>query len=192
MKELEERIARDGVVRSEDVLKVGAFLNHQCDVSLFRAMGDEWARLFRGVPVDKILTIEASGIGIACVAALSFGGVPVVFAKKAPSVNLSGGQLSTEVYSFTKQRTYPVIVERDLLNPGERVLIIDDFLARGCALDGLIRLCGMAGAEVQGIGVAIEKAYQGGGDRLRKAGWRVESLARISSLDAATGGIAFM
>lgn len=182
MKELEERIARDGVVKAGNVLKVDAFLNHQCDVELFDHMGAEWARLFADDGVNKILTIEASGIGIACMASRHFGNAPVVFAKKAQSINLDGEQYSTTIYSYTKQKEYPVIVGTRFLNPGDRVLIIDDFLANGCALEGLIELCHQAGAEVVGIGIAIEKAHQGGGDRLREKGYKVESLVRIASM----------
>lgn len=191
MKLLEDRIRADGVVKPGDVLKVDAFLNHQCDVELFDKMGEEWARRMAGTPVTKILTIEASGIGIACVAARYFDNVPVVFAKKAPSINLDGDQLATTIYSFTKQREFPVIVGRRFLNEGDQVFIIDDFLANGCALEGLVRLCEMAGATVVGIGIAIEKAYQGGGDRLRARGLRVESLARIASMNGETGELIF-
>ncbi len=191
MKLLEDRIRADGVVKPGDVLKVDAFLNHQCDVELFDKMGEEWARRMAGNPVTKILTIEASGIGIACVAARHFDNVPVVFAKKAPSINLDGDQLATTIYSFTKQREFPVIVGRRFLNEGDQVFIIDDFLANGCALEGLVRLCEMAGATVVGIGIAIEKAYQGGGDRLRERGLRVESLARIASMNGETGELIF-
>lgn len=191
MKELEERIARDGVVKPGGVLKVDSFLNHQCDVALMDRMGAEWARLFADAPINKILTIEASGIGIACVAARHFGDVPVVFAKKAQSVNLDGEQHSASVYSYTKRREYPVIVGKRFLSPADRVLIIDDFLANGCALDGLISICESAGAGVEGVGIAIEKGFQGGGDRLRARGVRVESLARVVSMDSETGEIAF-
>ncbi|MDO4436885.1 MAG: xanthine phosphoribosyltransferase [Coriobacteriaceae bacterium] len=191
MKELEDRIVQDGVAKAGNVLKVDAFLNHQCDVELFDHMGAEWARLFAGERIDKILTIEASGIGIACVAARHFGNVPVVFAKKAQSVNLDGEQYSTTIYSFTKKKEYPVIVCKRFLSASERVLIIDDFLANGCALEGLIEIVESAGAEVAGIGIAIEKGYQGGGDKLRERGYRVESLARISSMNDETGAITF-
>lgn len=188
MKELEERILADGVVKAGGVLKVDAFLNHQCDVGLFDRMGAEWARLFAGERVDKILTIEASGIGIACVASRHFGDVPVVFAKKAASINLDGDVYATSIYSFTKQKEFPVIVGKRFLVPGERVLILDDFLANGCALEGLVSLCDMAGVEVAGIGIAIEKAFQGGGDKLRAQGYRVESLARIAHMDVSEDG----
>ena len=188
MRELEERILKDGVVKAGGVLKVDAFLNHQCDVALFDRMGEEWARLFAGERIDKILTIEASGIGIACVAARHFRDVPAVFAKKAASINLDGEVYSTSIYSFTKQKEFPVIVGKRFLTAGERVLILDDFLANGCALEGLVSLCDMAGVEVAGIGIAIEKAFQGGGDKLRKKGYRVESLARITRMDVSEDG----
>ena len=141
MQELEDRIRHDGIVKAGNVLKVDAFLNHQCDVELFDHMGAEWARLFEGVEINKILTIEASGIGMACIAAQHFGGVPVVFAKKAQSINLDGEQYATTIYSFTKQKEYPVIVGKRFLSEGDKVLIIDDFLANGCALEGLIKRC---------------------------------------------------
>ena len=191
MKELEDRILADGTVKAGGVLKVDAFLNHQCDTELFDHMGAEWAHLFEGAPINKILTIEASGIGIACVAARHFGDAPVVFAKKAQSINLDGEQYATTIYSFTKQREFPVIVGRRFLSPGDHVLIIDDFLANGCALEGLIAICESAGATVEGIGIAIEKGFQGGGDKLRSRGYRVESLARIVGMDDETGEITF-
>lgn len=191
MKELEDRILADCTVKAGGVLKVDAFLNHQCDTELFDHMGAEWARLFEGAPINKILTIEASGIGIACVATRHFGDAPVVFAKKAQSINLDGEQYATTIYSFTKQREFPVIVGRRFLSPGDHVLIIDDFLANGCALEGLIAICESAGATVEGIGIAIEKGFQGGGDKLRSRGYRVESLARIVGMDDETGEITF-
>ena len=191
MKELEERIRRDGIVKPGNVLKVDAFLNHQCDVKLFDHMGQEWARLFAGKQIDKILTIEASGIGIACVAARHFGDVPVVFAKKAQSINLDGDQYVTKVYSFTKQREFPVIVSKRFLNPGEHVLLIDDFLANGKAMEGLIELCREAGVVVEGIGIAIENGFQDGGAKLREAGYDLQSLAIVESMDSDTGEIAF-
>lgn len=191
MKLLEERIARDGVVKSNDVLKVSAFLNHRVDVELLDAMGAEWARLFAGTPVTKILTIEASGIGIACLAARHFGNVPVVFAKKAQSINLDGATLSCTVHSFTHQRDFEVIVEKRFLEAGDHLLVIDDFLANGCALAGLISLAEQAGAVVEGIGIAVEKGFQGGGDELRAKGYHLESLAIVESMDPATGTITF-
>ena len=191
MKELEDRIRREGTVKEGDVLKVDAFLNHQCDVTLFDHMGAAWAEHFAGKPITKILTIEASGIGIACIAARHFGNVPVVFAKKAQSINLDGEQYVTTVYSFTKQREFPVIVSKKYLNAGDHVLLIDDFLANGKALHGLISLCESAGAVVEGIGIAVEKGFQGGGDRLRDEGYDVDSLAIVESMDPATGDIEF-
>ena len=181
MRELEERIRRDGIVEDGDVLKVDGFLNHQMDVELFGAMGREWARLFAGEGVNKILTIEASGIGIACIAAQAFG-VPVVFAKKSRTKNIAGDVYRVEVPSFTHGTVSTVIVSRRFLLPGDRLLLIDDFLANGAALEGLIALAGQAGAQVVGAGVAIEKAFQPGGDRIRAKGVRVESLARIKSM----------
>ncbi len=192
MQELEDRIRRDGIVKEGNVLKVDAFLNHQCDVELFDHMGAEWARLFAGAEINKILTIEASGIGIACIAARHFGNAPVVFAKKAPSINLDGEQYATTIYSFTKKKEYPVIVGKRFLNEGDHVLIIDDFLANGCALEGLIELCSCAGAKIEGIGIAVEKAFQGGGDKLRAKGYRIESLARVNAMNAETGEIDFL
>lgn len=191
MKLLEDRILSDGAVKPGDVLKVDSFLNHQCDIALFDKMGEEWARLFDGVRVDKILTIEASGIGIACVAARHFGNVPVVFAKKAQSINLDGEQYTTKIYSFTKQKEFPVIVAKKFLNEGEHVLIIDDFLANGNALNGLLEICENAGVVVEGFGIAVEKGFQGGGDALRKRGYRVESLANIRTMNAETGEVEF-
>ena len=191
MQELEDRIRRDGIVKAGNVLKVDAFLNHQCDVELFDHMGAEWARLFKDVEINKILTIEASGIGMACIAAQHFGGVPVVFAKKAQSINLDGDQYTTTVYSFTKQKEFPVIVAKKYLNAGDHVLLIDDFLANGKALRGLITLCEAAGATVEGIGIAVEKGFQGGGDTLRAEGYDVDSLAIVESMNPETGEITF-
>ena len=191
MKELEERIASDGIVKEGGVLKVGSFLNHQCDVGLFDRMGAEWARLFAGKPVDKILTIEASGIGIACCASRHFGDVPVVFAKKAQSINLDGEQYCTKIHSFTKNKDFDVIVSKQFLTAGEHVLIIDDFLANGCALDGLIEICGQAGVVIEGIGIAIEKGFQRGGAELRERGFDLQSLAIITAMDAASGTVTF-
>ena len=181
MRELEERIRRDGVVEDGDVLKVDSFLNHQMDVGLFEAMGREWARLFAGEGVNKLLTIEASGIGIACMAAQQFG-APVVFAKKSRTKNIAGEVYRTEVPSFTHGGVSGVIVSRRFLLPTDRLLLIDDFLANGAALEGLIDLAHQAGAVVVGAGIAIEKAFQPGGARIRARGVRVESLARIKSM----------
>ena len=191
MKELEDRIRKDGIVREGNVLKVDNFLNHQCDVSLYDQMGAEWARLFEGKRIDKILTIETSGIGIACVASKHFGSVPVVFARKTESMNLDGEQYRTEIRSFTKNRVYNVIVAKRFLNPGEHVIIIDDFLAMGCALNGLLEICDEAGVIVEGIGIAIEKGFQPGGKELRERGYQVESLAIVDSMDPETGDIVF-
>ena len=191
MKELEDRIRQDGIVREGNVLKVDNFLNHQCDVALYDHMGAEWARLFAGKRIDKILTIEASGIGIACVAATHFGGVPVVFARKTESKNLDGDQYRTNITSYTKGREYQVIVAKRFLTAGEHVLIIDDFMAMGCAMNGLLQICDEAGVIVEGIGIAIEKGFQPGGDELRRRGYQVESLAIVKSMNAATGRIEF-
>ena len=191
MKLLEERIKRDGVVKSEGVLKVDSFLNHQIDVNLIDEMGAEFARLFADAPVNKILTIEASGIGIACVAATHFGGVPVVFARKTESKNMDGEQYRANIRSYTKGREYQVIVAKRFLERGEHVIILDDFLAMGCALNGLLEICDEAGVVVEGIGIAIEKGFQPGGAELRKRGYQVESLAIVKSMDAETGEIEF-
>lgn len=190
MELLEQRIRRDGVVKSEGVLKVDSFLNHQMDINLFNEMGKEWKRLFADAPINKILTIEASGIGIAAVAAQHFG-VPVVFAKKSQSINLDGDMYSTKIQSFTHQRIYDVIVSKKFLNADDRVLLIDDFLANGCALNGLIELVEEAGATVEGIGIAVEKGFQPGGDDLRARGYHLESLAIVQAMDPETGEIEF-
>ena len=190
MKMLEDRIRADGIVREGNVLKVDSFLNHQLDIELFDAMGAEFKRLFADAPVTKILTIEASGIGIACVAARHFG-VPVVFAKKAQSINLDGDMHTTRIQSFTHGRVYDVIVSKKFLGPDDHVLIIDDFLANGCALNGLIELVDEAGATVEGIGIAIEKGFQPGGDDLRRRGYHLESLAIVQSMNPETGEIEF-
>ena len=190
MELLEQRIRRDGVVKSEGVLKVDNFLNHQMDINLFNEMGKEWKRLFADAPINKILTIEASGIGIAAVAAQHFG-VPVVFAKKSQSINLDGDVYSTKIQSFTHQRIYDVIVSKKFLNADDHVLLIDDFLANGCALNGLIDLVEDAGATVEGIGIAVEKGFQPGGDDLRRRGYHLESLAIVQSMNPETGEIEF-
>ena len=190
MKLLEERILKDGTVKAGGVLKVDSFLNHQIDVELFNKMGEEFKRLFADRPINKILTIEASGIGIACIVAQHFG-VPVVFAKKAKSINLDGDTFVTKIQSFTHQRVYDVIVSKKFLSADDHVLIIDDFLANGCAVDGLIDLIRSAGATVEGVGIAIEKGFQEGGKRIRAKGIRVESLAIIESMDDVTGEITF-
>lgn len=191
MKELEERIQRDGIVREGNVLKVDNFLNHQCDVELYDHMGAEWARLFAGKHIDKILTIEASGIGIAVAASRHFGNVPVVFARKTESINLDGDQYRTKIRSYTKKREYNVIVAKRFLSAGEHVLVIDDFLAMGCALNGLLEICDEAGCVVEGIGIAIEKGFQPGGKSLRERGYQLECLAIVQSMDAEAGKIEF-
>ena len=190
MELLEERIRRDGVVKSEGVLKVDGFLNHQMDINLFNEMGKELKRLFTDAPINKILTIEASGIGIAAVVAQHFN-VPVVFAKKSQSINLDGDVYSTKIQSFTHQRIYDVIVSKKFLNADDHVLLIDDFLANGCALNGLIDLVEEAGATVEGIGIAVEKGFQPGGDDLRRRGYHLESLAIVQSMNPETGEIEF-
>lgn len=190
MKLLEDRIIADGAVREGGVLKVDSFLNHQIDIELLNSMGAEWKRLFADVPVTKILTIEASGIGIACIAAQHFG-VPVVFAKKAKTKNIDGSMFVTTVHSFTHGRDFDVMLAKRFLSPDDHLLIIDDFMANGCAMDGLIKLAEQAGAAVEGIGIAIEKGFQGGGDALRARGYRLESLAIVERMDPATGAIEF-
>lgn len=188
---LEERIAKDGVVKPGNVLKVDSFLNHQMDIALFDQMGAEYARRFAGKSINKILTIEASGIGIAAVVATHFPGAPVVFAKKAKSINLDGEMYTAEVESFTHKNVNHVIVSKKFLNENDRVLIIDDFLANGCALMGLIQIVQAAGAKVEGIGIAIEKGQQPGGQIIRNLGYQLESLAIIETMDAETGKITF-
>ena len=190
MELLEERIRRDGVVKSEGVLKVDGFLNHQMDINLFNEMGKELKRLFADAPINKILTIEASGIGIAAVVAQHFD-VPVVFAKKSQSINLDGDVYSTKIQSFTHQRIYDVIVSKKFLSADDHVLLIDDFLANGCALNGLIDLVEEAGATVEGIGSAVEKGFQPGGEDLRRRGYHLESLAIVQSMNPETGEIEF-
>lgn len=182
MELLKERILKDGKVRKGNVLKVDSFLNHQMDIGLFRKIGEEFKRRYDGCGVNKILTIEASGIGIACITAEQFG-VPVVFAKKSQTKNIDGDVYSSKVESFTHGRVYDVIVSKDFLKPGDRVLIIDDFLANGCALLGLIKIVRDAGAEVVGAGIVIEKGFQRGGELIRAQGVRVESLAVIKSMN---------
>lgn len=190
MKLLEERIRKDGTVKAGNVLKVDSFLNHQMDINLFNEMGKEWARLFAECPITKILTVEASGIGIACVAAQHFH-VPVVFAKKTQSLNIDGEVYSTKIQSFTHNRVYDVIVSKKFIKPEDHILIIDDFLANGCALEGLLEIVREAGATVEGIGIAVEKGFQKGGDVIRSKGIRLESLAIVESMDAETGEIIF-
>lgn len=187
---LEERIIKDGIVKEGNVLKVDSFLNHQMDISLFDQMGEEFKKRFEGKNINKILTIEASGIGIACVVARHFD-VPVVFAKKSQSINIEGEVYTAEVESFTHKCKNQVIVSKKFLSPDDHVLIIDDFLANGCALQGLIAILSQAGATVEGIGIAVEKGFQSGGRMIRNLGYNLESLAIVDSMDAQTGKIVF-
>lgn len=187
---LEERILKDGIVKEGNVLKVDSFLNHQMDIELFNEMGKEWAKRFEGKNINKILTIEASGIGIACVVAQHFN-VPVVFAKKSKSINIDGDMYVAEVVSYTHKNTNQVIVSKKFLSPDDHVLIIDDFLANGCALQGLISIVQNAGGTVEGIGIAIEKGFQAGGQIIRNLGYQLESLAIVESMDAETGNVVF-
>ena len=186
MQLLEQRILAEGEVKSSEILKVDRFLNHQMDPKLFLAMAEEWKRLFDGCGVNKLVTIEASGIGIAAVAGLVFD-CPVVFAKKTKSRNVSDDAYTTVVHSFTHGNDNTIRISREYLSPSDRVLVIDDFLANGAALDGLITLIENAGATVVGAGIAVEKAFQPGGARIRARGYRVESLARVQSMDPETG-----
>ncbi|MCF0136127.1 MAG: xanthine phosphoribosyltransferase [Lachnospiraceae bacterium] len=186
MELLEKRIVSDGQVKSSEILKVDSFLNHQLDPELFLKMGEEWKRLYEGCEINKIVTIEASGIAIACMAGLIFG-CPVVFAKKGKSRNVSDSCYSTIVHSFTHGYDNLILISKEHLFPEDKVLIIDDFMANGAALEGLIELIEQAGATVVGCGIAIEKAFQPGGDRIRSKGYRVESLARIASMDPENG-----
>lgn len=187
---LEERILKDGIVKEGNVLKVDSFLNHQMDVRLFDQIGEEFKRRFADEKINKILTIEASGIGIACIVARHFD-VPVIFAKKSKSINIEGDVYVAEVESFTHKCKNQVIVSKKFLNPEDKVLIIDDFLANGCALQGLISIVKSAGAEVSGIGIAIEKGFQPGGQVIRNLGFHLESLAIVDSMDYTTGEIKF-
>ncbi len=182
MKLLEDRIRKDGIVREGNILKVDSFVNHQIDCAFIAELAKEFKRLYAGEEITKILTIEASGIGIACIVALEFG-VPVLFAKKNKTVNIANDVYTSKVESFTHKRNYDIIVSKDFLKPEDKVLIIDDFLAKGSALHGLIQLIQHAGATIVGAGIVIEKAYQEGGQMIRDMGVRVESLARIKSMD---------
>ena len=186
---LEERIVKDGIVKEGNVLKVDSFLNHQMDIHLFEQMG-EFKRRFKDKPINKILTIEASGIGIACIVAKYFN-APVVFAKKTKSINIEGEMYIAEVESFTHKCKNQVIVSKKFLSPDDHVLIIDDFLANGCALQGLISIVLEAGASVEGIGIAIEKGFQSGGRIIRNLGYHLESLAIVDSMDASSGTVVF-
>ncbi|MCQ2493411.1 MAG: xanthine phosphoribosyltransferase [Lachnospiraceae bacterium] len=190
MKLLEDMIREKGIIKAGNVLKVDNFLNHQMDIKLFNEMGKEFKRLFADKPINKILTIEASGIGIACIAAQYFD-VPVVFAKKSQSINIDGDVFSTSITSFTHKREYQVIVSKKYLSADDHVLIIDDFLANGCALKGLIELVTAAGATVEGIGIAVEKGFQDGGQIIRDMGVNLHSLAIVESMDDTTGEIVF-
>lgn len=187
---LEERILKDGVVREGNVLKVDSFLNHQIDISLLEKMGEEFKKRFADKEITKILTIEASGIGIACIVARYFN-VPVLFAKKTQSINVDGDKYCTQVYSYTHQCMNNVFVSKKYLDPSDKVLIIDDFLANGAALLGLTEIVKQAGACVQGIGIAVEKGFQDGGKIIREKGFQLESLAIIEAMDAKTGKIEF-
>ncbi len=189
MQLLKDRILKDGIVKEGNVLKVDSFLNHQMDISLFEEIGKEFKKRFEGESINKILTIEASGIGIACIAARYFN-VPVVFAKKSKTKNIAGDVYTSRVESFTHGRIYDIMVSKDFLNSDDRVLLIDDFLANGCALEGLAELVRSAGATLVGAGIVIEKGFQRGGDLLRSNGVRVESLAIIDRMDE-NGSITF-
>ncbi|MEE1354274.1 MAG: xanthine phosphoribosyltransferase [Absicoccus porci] len=182
MEKLKQRILKDGQVRNGEVLKVDSFLNHQMDIDFLDEIGAEFQRLFADENITKILTIEASGIAIACMAARHFH-VPVVFAKKAKSLNLDGELYTSKVHSFTYDRDYDITVSKKFIQSDDRILIIDDFMANGKAMDGLIDICHQAHAQVAGIGICIEKGFQGGGDRLRKEGYRLESLAIVESME---------
>ena len=190
MKLLEDRIRKDGIIREGNVLKVDSFINHQMDIGLFEEMAKEWKRLFADKKINKILTIEASGIGIAAIVAREFD-VPVVFAKKSKSINLDDNNFSTKIQSFTHGKVYDVIVSKKFLSPEDHILVIDDFLANGCALLGLTELVESAGATVEGIGISIEKGFQQGGKIIREKGYQLESLAIVESMDAANKTITF-
>ena len=187
---LEERIVKDGIVKEGNVLKVDSFLNHQMDIKLFEEIGKEFKRRFSDADINKILTIEASGIGIACIVAQYFD-VPVVFAKKSKTKNIAGDVYTTKVESFTHGKVYDIMVAKEFLGAGDKVLLIDDFLANGKALEGLAAVVKDSGAELIGAGIVIEKGFQPGGDRLRADGIRVESLAIVESMDEKTGSIRF-
>ena len=187
---LKNRILKDGKALSSEILKVDSFINHQMDIGLFEEMAKEWKRLFADKKINKILTIEASGIGIAAIVAREFD-VPVVFAKKSKSINLDDNNFSTKIQSFTHGKVYDVIVSKKFLSPEDHILVIDDFLANGCALLGLTELVESAGATVEGIGIAIEKGFQQGGKIIREKGYQLESLAIVESMDAANKTITF-
>ena len=190
MELLEERIRKDGIVKAGNVLKVDSFLNHQIDIGLMNEIGKEFKRIFSDVEITKILTVEASGIAIAAIVAQYFN-VPVVFAKKSQSINIDGSVYCSKIESFTHKRVYDVIVSKKYLSADDKILIVDDFLANGCAADGLIDIINESGATLQGVGIIIEKGFQDGGKRLRERGIRVESLAIVDSMDDTTGQIVF-
>lgn len=190
LNKLEEKIISDGKVLEGDVLKVDSFLNHRIDTEILKWIGEELKRRFDGIKIDKILTIEASGIAIASSVALCFG-VPLLFAKKSESVNVTGDKFFSKVYSFTHKRWNTIHVSAEYLTKGERVLIVDDILASGSAIEGLVDLVSQAGAEVAGVGICIEKSFQGGGMKIRKRSYKLESLAIVESMDNKTGKITF-
>ena len=190
MQLLKEKILKDGIIKSGNVLKVDSFLNHQIDVPFIAKLGEEFKRRYAETPITKILTIEASGIGIASVAAMYFN-VPVVFAKKASGSNMDKDVYFTQIYSYTHNKINEVVVSKRFIGPSDHILIIDDFLANGCALEGLIDIVRQAGATVEGVGIAVEKGFQGGGDKLRASGVRVESLAIIEKMDSQSKTIEF-
>ena len=190
MELLKQRIRQDGIVKTKDILKVDSFLNHQCDIVLIDAVAQEFKRLFADRPINKIMTIEASGITIACLTAQHFG-VPLVFAKKAQSVNIEGDVFTARVESFTHRRVFDVILSKKYIGPDDHVLIVDDFLAYGCALNGLIEIAKKAQANIEGIGIVIEKGFQEGGKSLRERGYQIESLAIIESMDPETNEVLF-
>ena len=187
---LEARILKDGIVKEGNVLKVDSFLNHQMDIALLDQIGKEFHRRFANKPITKVLTIEASGIAIACAVAREFG-VPMVFAKKSKSVNIDGDMYVAEVESFTHKNTNRVIVSKKFITPQDHILIVDDFLANGCALQGLVSIVESAEATVEGLGIVIEKGFQDGGYRLRNLGFHLESLAIVDAMDPETGAIQF-
>lgn len=190
MKLLEDKILNDGAIKKGNVLKVDGFLNHQIDVPFVQELGKEFKRLFADKPINKILTIEASGIGIACIVATYFQ-VPVVFAKKTSGSNMDKDVYFTQIYSYTHSKMNDVVVSKRFLGPDDKVLIIDDFLANGAAIEGLIDIVRQAGGTVEGVGIAIEKGFQGGGDRMRAKGIQVESLAIIEKMNSDDHSIVF-
>jgi len=190
MQLLKDRIRKEGKIKAGNVLKVDSFLNHQMDIELFEELGKEFRRRFADVEINKILTIEASGIGIACMVAQCFH-VPVLFAKKTKTKNIAGDVYTSKVESYTHGRVYDIIVSKEFLGPGDKVLLIDDFLANGKALEGLAALVEASGAKLAGAGIVIEKGFQAGGDKIRSKGIRLESLAIVDSMDEKSGTIVF-